>query len=634
MLTNLYFYDIFIYETNLNKNAEVVNMITFKNGLSFNNEYLNFVFSHFDGVKLDDNGQFELSVKFGDRLEISKDGNFIDVTIYSKSQLFFALSTVLTNLKKQKFTLLKQTPFESVNFMYDCSRAAVLNVSTVKKLIVYLAKLGFTGLELYTEDTYEITEEPYFGHLRGRFSKTEIREIDGFAKNYGIELIPCIQTLAHLDNIFLWPRFDDIHDNWDCLLIGDDKTYDLIEKMFKNIADCFSSRTINIGYDEAYYAGRGKFLDKNGYKNKTEILFEHLKKVTAIGGKYGFKCVIYSDMFFNNKSCLDREDLPRNLEFNYWNYYSTNKKTYDKAFTQHLEILSSVNYTAGAWKWLGHSPFNKYGTYRLKPGVLSASEHNVKTITLSAWGDNGNECSLFAIIPQLVFFSELTHFSNLAKENLNAFCKAVFDVSFNDFLKLDIANGHKNKYYRIISNPAKYILYNDPLCGLMDFHIDESYNDYFSMCVNILKNRKKRANQWAYLFNVQIALCDYLSVKANMGNDLYNLYSNKDKAGLKNYALKTVPKAIKKLNAFIEEFRTAWYKENKTFGFDVMENRLGGQMQRLYEVIYRIEKYLDGSFERIEELEQPKLPYNYPNEKGLIYKHNSKFIISPFYPVI
>ena len=185
--------------------------------------------------------------------------------------------------------------------MADCSRAAVLNIATVKKLIITIAKLGFTGLELYTEDTYEITEEPYFGHLRGKYTKTEIKELDEFSKKYDIELIPCIQTLAHLDNIFLWPRFDEIHDIWDCLLIDNEKTYDLIDKMFKNVAESFSSRIINIGYDEAYYAGRGAYLDKNGYINKVDLLYKHLKKVTEIGKKYGFKCIVYSDMFFNNK---------------------------------------------------------------------------------------------------------------------------------------------------------------------------------------------------------------------------------------------------------------------------------------------------------------------------------------------
>ena len=57
-------------------------------------------------------------------------------------------------------------------------------------------------LMLYTEDTYEVDNQPYFGYLRGRYSQKELREIDDYAFKHGMELIPAIQTLAHLKSIF------------------------------------------------------------------------------------------------------------------------------------------------------------------------------------------------------------------------------------------------------------------------------------------------------------------------------------------------------------------------------------------------------------------------------------------------
>ena len=90
---------------------------------------------------------------------------------------------------------------DSIGVMLDCSRNAVLKVPTVKKYIRLLACMGYDTLMLYTEDTYEIDGEPYFGYLRGRYSKSEIREIDSYARIFGIELVPCIQTLAHMNSI-------------------------------------------------------------------------------------------------------------------------------------------------------------------------------------------------------------------------------------------------------------------------------------------------------------------------------------------------------------------------------------------------------------------------------------------------
>ena len=52
--------------------------------------------------------------------------------------------------------------FKRLGFMVDCSRGAVPKTETIKKLVDYLSEFGYTYLELYTEDTYEIEGEPYF----------------------------------------------------------------------------------------------------------------------------------------------------------------------------------------------------------------------------------------------------------------------------------------------------------------------------------------------------------------------------------------------------------------------------------------------------------------------------------------
>ena len=100
--------------------------------------------------------------------------------------------------------------FNRLGVMLDCSRMAVMNLPTLKKWIDIMADLGYNTLMLYTEDTYEVDNQPYFGYLRGRYSKEELREIDSYAFEKGIELIPAIQTLAHLNNIFRWRPYRQI----------------------------------------------------------------------------------------------------------------------------------------------------------------------------------------------------------------------------------------------------------------------------------------------------------------------------------------------------------------------------------------------------------------------------------------
>ena len=64
--------------------------------------------------------------------------------------------------------------------MIDCSRNAVMKPEVVKEYAALIKKMGYNTLLLYTEDTYEIPQRPYFGHLRGKYTKEELKDIDSY----------------------------------------------------------------------------------------------------------------------------------------------------------------------------------------------------------------------------------------------------------------------------------------------------------------------------------------------------------------------------------------------------------------------------------------------------------------------
>ena len=82
--------------------------------------------------------------------------------------------------------------------MVDCSRNAVMNLTALKRFVKVISALGYDTLMLYTEDTYEVDGEPYFGHQRGRFSKAELKEADAFCRENGLSLYPAYKPLRTL----------------------------------------------------------------------------------------------------------------------------------------------------------------------------------------------------------------------------------------------------------------------------------------------------------------------------------------------------------------------------------------------------------------------------------------------------
>ena len=122
------------------------------------------------------------------------------------------------------FSLRKDIDMKRLGIMLDCSRNAVMKVEKVKELVDIMNRLGYNCLMLYTEDTWEVDNEPLFGYLRGKYTKSELKEIDRYALDRGIEVIPCIQTLAHLDRIFQYPEYKEINDIDNVLLVDDERT--------------------------------------------------------------------------------------------------------------------------------------------------------------------------------------------------------------------------------------------------------------------------------------------------------------------------------------------------------------------------------------------------------------------------
>lgn len=502
-----------------------------------------------------------------------------------------------------------QIRFKHFGTMIDCSRNAVMNVTALKKWIDITADLGYNTLGLYMEDTYEVDGEPYFGYLRGRYSKTELKEIDAYAKKYNMEVIPCIQTLAHLNQIFRWPKYRSYNDADDILLVDNENVYTLLDRCFQTLAECFSSKTVNIGMDEAFMFGRGKYFNLHGNVDRTELFLKHLNKVAAIGEKYGFTMLMWSDMFFN---LLDettdnltevRKKIPDSVKLIYWDYYSTEKENYDKKIVKNQQLCKDAWFAGGLWSWTGFAPHNTYSISTTKAAFESCTEHGVSNVFLTLWGDNGGECSRFSLLPSLFYASELAK-GNKDEESIKQKFEEKYGISFDRFMAVDLPVSSYDPTQRTC-NPDKYILYNDCFAGIMDSAIwDDCAADY-EKCVQAF-NGLTEHKEYGYVFKSLKSLCEALKIKCTLGIQTRAAYKNGDKEALKGLLCR-YDEAIEKVEAFYLCYRAQWYQENKPHGFNVQDVRLGGVIMRLKHCKSALEAYLNGELATIAELDEELL---------------------------
>ena len=525
----------------------------------------------------------------------------------NKASFFRLLGIALANYKKG-FVYSEKAKADEFGFMTDCSRNAVQNIESLERLIGMLAVLGYNSLYLYTEDTYEIEGEPFFGYMRGRFSAEEIRDLDKYAAKFGIELIPCIQTLAHLNCICRW-KYNDMFDCNDILLVDDERTYELIDKMLKTVSRNYSTRKVNIGMDEAYMLGRGKYLDKHGYRDAKELMRRHLSRVLQIAEKYGLKPMMWSDMFFSpdyyGDSCPDEEQTENipDVDLVYWDYYHLDEKDYDRCIKKHLKITDNLIFAGGAWKWRGFAPANKYSIATTEAALKAAFANGIKRIFITGWGDNGGECSVFAVLPTL---SAAARFGYNGDRPVKDAFSLLTGATEEEFLAVDLPNDVGPERPLFPHNPSKYAFYNDPFLRMYDSAIRPGDCKVYGEYAHRLALLGRRKSSISYVFKTLGRLCEVLELKYELGINTEKAYRSHDEKAIRDI-IAVYDETIKRTERFLLCYRKQWLSENKPFGMEIQEIRIGGLVARLKSCRERLKSFSDGKIERIEELEEKVL---------------------------
>lgn len=573
-----------------------------------------------------------LTLEHGELPGCSYDGKRAVITCPSRVLIWRELGILKERMEEgDKFTCQEKPAYQELGVLLDCSRNGVLKVDAVKDIIRYLALMGYSSMQLYTEDTYRIEDEPYFGYQRGAYTRDEFKEMDAYASVFGIELVPCIQTLAHLEGMLRWKEYEKVKDIDNILLTDAEKTYELIEKMFRQMSQNLKSRRINIGMDEAHLLGLGKHLDLHGYENRMDLMLRHYRNVIAIAEKYGYQSMMWSDMFFrlatqgeyyaDEEIAVDasvKETISDDVTLIYWDYYTLEPEKYDKMFQSHKRITDRIAFAGGAWKWEGPCPNAWYSREIAPVAHQSCKRNGIDQVLITAWGDNGDECPLYAVLPAFSQWAELCYTDCSKDEYMEIRFHTCTGASYQAFLHLgDGAVLPDNPIPgRCGVNPLRYLLYQDLLGGLFDAHVCAGQKEYLEKYAAVMEEAMREApEKWRYLFETQMVLDRFLSHKCMLGIEIRSGYLENDCDKLRSCGKKII-ELCKELDEVLRTVNRQWCRENKIFGLDVLQLRLGGLRQRIAFAGERLKDYCTGSVDQLEELNEAPLPY-YGSKEGI-----------------
>ncbi len=571
-----------------------------------------------------------LQIKKGDELYARFDGTKGEISYITKASFFRLFGLFIKNVsKKVSFEIKEKINFDFCSVMMDVTRNGVMKPDSIKEYLKYMALMGLNGVSLYMEDVFEVKERPYFGYMRGRYTYEELKEIDDFAYDLGIEVFPAIESLGHMEQYLKYWEAEDVKDTDTVLLAESEKTYEFLELLIKTVTKPFRSNKIHLAMDEAHTLGLGKYLEKFGYKKKMDIFLAHINRVAEISKRLGLVQDTSADMFFriaseksayydkNIKFTKAVKDLvPDNVTLGLWYYRGVNPDgLVEKMMENQIDLSENAMYSGGIWSFKGFLCDQHFSLNNAKICLPLAKKYGFKRIGCSFFGDNGTECDYFYTLLPVQAYGE--HMYNdvvtdeQIKENFEFITGFNYDALVrmsdfhNDFERCEKPNDLSFRYC------GKMLLWQDILMGLLDNFLDKTpMDEHYKKLADDMKMYGGEKDKWDIYYRFAENLCDTLSLKCEIAQNLRNAYFSGDKDYLKSVSEEKLPLLAEKVASLRKLHRKMWHNTFKPFGFEVIDVRYGGLISRIDTAIYRIENYLSGEITKIEELEETRLPHH------------------------
>lgn len=503
--------------------------------------------------------------------------------------------------------------FNHLSVFIECAQGVVPKVSTLKRYIKMISQMGYNELYLGMADAYKIKEEPYFNYKRGGYTTEDFREIDAYGRAHGVEVIAQIHTLSHLHFLSKYPEYADMFDTVSNMMVGDDRVYELAERMIKTISEGLSTRRIHLGLDEAFGLGTGNYLKKYGPADKKELLLKHLNRVLEITRKYGYTCEIWGDMLIekdNTKvTAADvKAALPEDVVVYLWDYSVYDKKEIADKIVDFQKYADNMGFAGCVWKHVGFAPNMAYSLRSILPQMEVCHEKGIDRYMITLWADQTAPTCNYSCLPVLYAAAEYANGNYNGKDNLDKEkFKQITGIAYDDMYSLEYVNYPFKSGADTPSTSAFWMFFTDVLSGNFDLFAPEGVKQAYETLeqeYSALSN-----GEFGHIFKKSAALMKVLKIKAPLMRRMRAAYAQKDKQELLA-VIEELKKLIAATDELIEIFEEYYLHDNRGFGVEIHHIDFGATVYRAKYAIKRLQAFIDRD-EVIDELEGGVLPINY-----------------------
>lgn len=204
--------------------------------------------------------------------------------------------------------ILDQPDFLDRGIMLDVSRGKVPTQQTLEALVDLCAKLRLNVLMLYVEHTFAFRAHPEIGAGASPLDAETILALDAYAADRGVELVPCLQSLGHMEHILSLERYAKLAESdrrWS-VSPSRPETYRLLESLYDEFLPLFRSKRFNANCDEPFDLGRGQSAKRAPDKTPGRLFADHVSALEGLARRHDKQLMIWADFALKHDDQIDR----------------------------------------------------------------------------------------------------------------------------------------------------------------------------------------------------------------------------------------------------------------------------------------------------------------------------------------
>ncbi|HTF34601.1 MAG TPA: glycoside hydrolase family 20 zincin-like fold domain-containing protein [Myxococcota bacterium] len=277
--------------------------------------------------------------------------------------------------------------FPHRGLMLDVSRGKVPTLDTLRGLVDLCVRLKLNVLMLYTEHTFRFRRHPEIGADASPLDAAQMRELDGYAAERHVELVPTLQSLGHMQHVLALPRYAHLAETerrW-TIAPAEPGTYELLRDLYDEYLPNFRSRRFNANCDEPWDLALGKSAERALEVGKAGVFLDHVRRVRDLAASHGKRTMIWGDVVHAHPERIP--EIDRDLVLLDWWYEAAHDYDRVRAFAAN-GIEFWVCPGTSSWNCL----FPRVGNSleNIARYAEAGKRHGARGLVVTDWGDFGH----------------------------------------------------------------------------------------------------------------------------------------------------------------------------------------------------------------------------------------------------